>query len=690
MPEARICLSCGHANPWDAEVCEVCSAPLERRVEKTVALPEGTVLKNKYAIVRLLGHGGFGLTYLIQDTVLMARRVLKELFPEGSRRDGLRVVLPRDLRGDRFTDLKVGFLKEAQVLARFSHPYIPSVFEYFEDNGTVYYVMEFIEGDPLSKLFQKHSMLNVPKSLRLTLEILDILDMLHENGILHMDIKPDNILMPPKVNHVVLIDFGSAVEIGSGEKPGTVTPGYSPPEQAGVRDDPLGPWSDLYAVGATLYQMLTGQVPPSATDRAMGVELMLPHQLNPRIPEEVSQVVMQFLQMDPQERFQNVVEAREAIEDTGILHDGSSGTPVTPSRRRGSSVLERLRARRARRKEARSQRRSQSQQHRPKENPSRPSTTSPDTLPPPQTPVYQFLNPKRVSRSRVVPVAATMFGQDLFVVWSDQRGSLYNAETLQEERFSHLPHKTLPTSVAFSPKGWFATGETAGVIRVWSTANFQYRLTLKGHTSWITDLRVGLEPSWLVSSDASGTLIVWDIAKKKVSYTGKVGKSWGLLATMISPRILLYADVRGHVVLLDIRRKEKVHEITVKGPFLSAGLHRLSMKLFLGTPKGELVVINLHDLQEEKRWKAHVSAIRAVVTFSDLPLWCSLDDEGTIKIWEEYAERASFQRKAPSPLTAIPVKDIGMLILSTTGEVIQGTIKGPEALFSFGEHPKDV
>ncbi len=674
--DVRICMSCGHANPPDADVCEVCSAPLERRAEKTVALPEGTILRNKYAVVKLLGHGGFGLTYLVQDTVLLARRVLKELFPDGSRRDGFRVVLPRDLRDERFVELKTRFLREAQVLARFSHPYIPAVFEYFEDNGTVYYVMEFVEGDSLAKLFQKHAVFNVQRALRLTLEILDILEVLHDEGFLHMDVKPDNILLPPKVNHAVLIDFGSAVAYEKGERPGTVTPGYSPPEQAGVLDAPLGPWSDLYAVGATLYQMLTGQIPPSATDRKMGVELLSPRELNPRIPEGVSDLVMRFLAMEPEERFQSVDEARRAIEDLGLV-DGERPSSVTP-RRRGPSVLERIRARREARKAQREKRRlSRRRKEAPLEDDAETSRT-PEQVPTTSAKSYRFVVTHRVDRARVMPTAFAHADSHVFVLWSDHTGRLYRADELLEERFVHLAHKTLPTAVVFSQKkGWFATGEASGVIRVWSTASFHHRFTLKGHPGWITVLRVGLEPQHLLSGDSRGHVILWDLDGKKVRYHGRLGDSWILIAEMLSPRILLAADARGKVVLLDIRRKEKVHELGVQGAFVSAGVHRMTMKLYLGTTRGEIVTVDLHDLKEMGRIQAHVSAVRAIVTYPEVPVWCSLDDEGTCKVWQGGDEVAVIHRAVGQPLCASASGKGALLVLTTTGQVVRGMLKGP-------------
>jgi len=666
--DVRVCMSCGHVNPPGAEVCEVCSAPLERRVEKTVALPEGTVLRNKYTIVKLLGHGGFGLTYLVQDTVLLARRVLKELFPEGSRRDGFRVVLPRDLRDERFVDLKVRFLREAQVLARFNYPYIPKVFEYFEDNGTVYYVMEFVEGDSLAKLFQQHTVFNVPRALRLTLEILDVLEVLHEEGFLHMDIKPDNILLPPKVNHAVLIDFGSAVEYEKGEKPGTVTPGYSPPEQAGVLDAPLGPWSDLYAVGATLYHMLTGQVPPSATDRKMGVDLLSPRELNPRIPEGVSDLVMRFLAMEPQERFRRVNEAREAIEDLGLVEGDRTATP--PTRRRGDSVLERIRMRREARKVQREEHRSVRQ--------ARPSPTVSPTVEPAGKSPYQFVITHRVERARVMPTAFAHADSHVFVLWSDHTGRLYRVHELLEERFVHLAHKTLPTAVVFSQKkGWFATGEASGVIRVWSTASFQHHITLKGHPGWISSLGVGLEPQHLISGDSRGQVILWDLESKKVQFNERLGISWILVAEMLSPRILLVADARGKVALVDIRRRERVHELQVQGTFISAGVHRLTMKLHMGTTRGEIVTVDLHDLQEVGRFQAHVSPVRAVVTFPEIPVWCSVDDEGTCKVWEGNTEVGVIPRAVEQPLGVAASGKGALLVLTAGGQLIRGMLKGP-------------
>lgn len=681
--DVRICMSCGHTNPPEAEVCEVCSAPLERRVEKTVALPEGTILRNKYAIVKLLGHGGFGLTYLVQDTVLLARRVLKELFPEGSRRDGFRVVLPRDLRDERFEELKNRFLREARVLARFTHPYIPAVFEYFEDNGTVYYVMEFVEGDSLAKMFQRHTVFNVQRALRLTLEILDILEVLHDEGLLHMDIKPDNILLPPKINHAVLIDFGSAVEYEKGERPGTVTPGYSPPEQAGVLDAPLGPWSDLYAVGATLYQMLTGQIPPSATDRKMGVDLLAPREVNPRVPEEVSDLVMRFLEMEPEKRFRHVDEAREAIESLGLLEGESRSTTGTTGQRRGPSVLERIRARREARKSARERRSSRSRREKQelsttgeREQEGKEKAVA-SSSPGVSLNTYKFAVTERVERPRVMPTASARVGDQVFVLWSDHTGRLYRADTLREERFVHLAHKTLPTAVTFSQKGWFATGEASGVIRVWSTASFQHRFTLKGHPGWISTLRVGLEPHHLISGDSRGHVILWDLEEKKVRFTARPGSSWVLAAEVLSPRILLYADARGVIALHDIRRKEKVHELRLRGSFVSAGVHRVAMRLYLGTARGEIVIVDLHDLKEEGRFKAHVSSVRAIVAFPDVPVWCSFDDEGTCKVWQGKEEVGVIHRAVGQPLLAAPLEGGGLMVLTTSGQVVRGVLKGP-------------
>jgi formylglycine-generating enzyme required for sulfatase activity len=241
----------------------------------TQALPAGTRLE-EFVIERVLGAGGFGITYLAMDTHLGRKVVIKENLPAQFcfRNPSSMSVSPRHTHGDdadNFLWSLENFSKEASMLASLDHPGIVKVLRSFQALGTAYFVMPYVEGVALDELAkQRQGKPFTEAELRGLLErVLSALGYLHERGIYHRDIKPGNILITSEGNSV-LIDFGSARQRLS-ERSMTVveSAGYTPFEQLQSRGN-VGPWSDLYALGATLEKILTGEAPPKAADRVMG------------------------------------------------------------------------------------------------------------------------------------------------------------------------------------------------------------------------------------------------------------------------------------------------------------------------------------------------------------------------------------------------------------------------------------
>jgi TPR repeat protein/serine/threonine protein kinase len=238
------------------------------------SLPPGTRLE-EFVIERVLGSGGFGITYLARDARLGRHVVIKENLPvQFCYRDPRSfTVAPRHSGsddGDNFRWSLDNFAREAAMLAGFDHPGIVKVLRSFEAFGTAYFVMPFVEGITLDDLIkhrrEKGRGFSEEELLGLLSRVLDALGHLHSRGIYHRDIKPGNILITTD-GVPVLIDFGSARQLVS-ERSMTVieSPGYTPFEQLQSRGN-VGPWSDLYALGGTLYKMITGQAPPKAMDR---------------------------------------------------------------------------------------------------------------------------------------------------------------------------------------------------------------------------------------------------------------------------------------------------------------------------------------------------------------------------------------------------------------------------------------
>lgn len=235
-------------------------------------LKTGAIIDNRYEIKRYISSGGFGNTYEGFDNRLKAQVAIKELFlsticSRGS--DSRSVVVSNPQNNNNFEAHKRRFVREAQRLCRFTHPNIVRVIDVFEANGTAYFVMDYVEGMPLSRFTLPMQEKRLMKYLD---QMLSALEHVHSKGILHLDLKPGNIMIDSNDN-AILIDFGASKLIDSSDytdnNASTVnayTPGYAPLEQMSGDTDSLGPHSDIYALGATLYMLLSGSKPALPAD----------------------------------------------------------------------------------------------------------------------------------------------------------------------------------------------------------------------------------------------------------------------------------------------------------------------------------------------------------------------------------------------------------------------------------------
>ncbi len=234
-------------------------------------LPPGTRLDH-YVIRDVIGSGGFGITYRAEHTVLGKNYAIKEYFPQAfSYREG-KTVRPTTSSGPTYHWGLERFTTEARALARFKHPAIVDIASIFEANGTAYIVLGYERGGPMSDWLRRIGRLPTQEDLdRIVDPLLSALDEIHQDGLMHRDIAPDNILIREN-GAPVLIDFGSAresVRNASHAMSAIVKHGYSPPEQYSSRSDLQGAWTDIYALAATLYRAMTGETPPDATERIM-------------------------------------------------------------------------------------------------------------------------------------------------------------------------------------------------------------------------------------------------------------------------------------------------------------------------------------------------------------------------------------------------------------------------------------
>ena len=237
------------------------------------ALPRGYHL-HWYLLERVLGQGGFGITYLARDTNLDQRVAIKEYLPidVATRRNDATVRARTEAHDERYHWGLERFIREARTLARFDHPNIVRVLSVFEFNNTAYMVMRFEEGSNLAATLEQRGTLPEGELLRILLPILDGLELVHNAGFIHRDIKPDNIHVRAD-GSPVLLDFGSARQPVAHSPSMTilVAPGYAPFEQYYSSGESQGPWSDIYGLGATCYRAICGAPPMDAIARSKGV-----------------------------------------------------------------------------------------------------------------------------------------------------------------------------------------------------------------------------------------------------------------------------------------------------------------------------------------------------------------------------------------------------------------------------------
>ena len=298
-------------------------------------LADGTLLQNgKYRIERSIASGGFGNTYIVTNTVFNERLAMKEFFIMGiSEResDHTTVAVSNTINREQFDTLKEKFKKEALRLRKLHNPHVVKVHDLFEENGTAYYAMELIEGVSLAeRLKTTGKPIAETEVYSILRQLLDALEEVHGMGIWHLDLKPGNVLID-KDGRAVLIDFGASRQLKSNEGYSTTstamcyTPGYAPTEQIEQNLDRIGPWTDIYALGATLYNLLTGRKPPSTSEIQDGAPFVFPQPVR----ERTSTLIQWMMSPNRSKRPQSVNEIRQFLKAPLKTESSAVGNEVT-------------------------------------------------------------------------------------------------------------------------------------------------------------------------------------------------------------------------------------------------------------------------------------------------------------------------------------------------------------------------
>lgn len=303
-------------------------------------LQSGTNLcDGKYTIEAKIGEGGFGITYKAIQNGLNRVVCIKEYFPAGkcTRATKKNTVFVQGTSEQVFEKYRQAFVREAKMLATLHHPNIVEVLDVFDENNTSYMVMTFVKGKSLQQIVETRGKLPYPETVNYIAQITNAVGYIHDHHILHRDIKPDNIMITADFK-AILIDFGSAREFEQDKTQvhtSMLTHGYAPTEQY-TANSRKGSYTDIYAIGATFYFVLTGQVPMESAAR-LTEQMPSPKDLVPEIPEEANRTILKAMQLKAENRHQTVHEFMDDIRNVkpSVLVDETiGGSPQQPTSKR--------------------------------------------------------------------------------------------------------------------------------------------------------------------------------------------------------------------------------------------------------------------------------------------------------------------------------------------------------------------
>lgn len=318
--ESKFCVYCMQTVD-NSEFCSNCGKSQSAYVAAPHYLKHGTILNGKYLVGAVLGEGGFGITYIGKDISLDMKVAIKEFFPSGivnrNNTSSNEITSHAGKSEESFDKGKDSFLSEARTLAKFSSdPSIVSVYDFFSENNTAYIAMEYLEGTDLKDYIAKNGKMSFEKAVSLVAPVMKGLSKVHSQGLIHRDISPANIMILND-GQVKLLDFGAARDVsGADEKSLSILlkPGFAPEEQYRTKGK-QGPWTDVYALSATMYKMLTGVTPEDAMNRIFSDELKSIRELNPNVTAEQEAVILKGMAIHQENRYQNTDELYAACQD---------------------------------------------------------------------------------------------------------------------------------------------------------------------------------------------------------------------------------------------------------------------------------------------------------------------------------------------------------------------------------------
>jgi len=613
-----------------------------------------------YSIESVLGAGGFGITYLAHDSKLGTRVAIKEYFPQdlARRNEQMTIVPSSSAAAESFEWGRRQFLKEAQALAQFKHNNIVRVLSFLELNGTAYMIMEYEQGQGLLDYICAKGQPDERMLLQVFLPILNGLQAVHRAGLLHLDIKPDNIYLradgPP-----MLIDFGSARQVARGADtagPVALTPAYAAIEQYPGKGK-QGPWTDIYSIGASLYRCISGSDPVDALTRDQAARQHKPDPLTPATQLEqggyssyVRECIDWAMQVEPSRRPQGAVELQDALmgrghpqrkpaqpvvaprPDADTQPDGAAAVPAAPMRLNLWRVAQ---------------------------------VTVVGLIV--VVGILVFFNYRDYSEQpKALPVAASAAAKTApdsgaTAVQVEPKPPQPTAGAVEEPVFYYAhpiklartvkAHRGSVNTLALLANGaLLASAGTDGAIKIWDMQGGKLLRTLKGQRRGVNDMAASPDGSLLVSAGNEGNLFLWDPASGKRLATLK-GHASAVFAVAYSPdgRWLASAGRDQNIILWDMNTRR---------PAKSFDGHEDSVLALAFAPKSDWL-LSADESGQMKRWAvgsgkefssfaSHVGQPIAAVAISPDGQWfASAGGDKQVRLWNAQTEQQKRSMAGP-------------------------------------------
>ncbi len=331
----NLCYRCFCEKPIKEKPCPKCGYKYNPSATSQNYLSPGSLLHNRYIVGIALGAGGFGITYKCLDTKIGGICAIKEYFPSNFalRTNANRSVLVAEQNLERYNKIMKRFVEEAELVKKLNHRNVIKIYDSFFENNTAYYVMEYCDGIDLRRYTNNFSRkLEYEEGMNLLYQIMNGLEYIHAKGILHRDIAPDNIYVT-KNNYVKILDFGSArseMDQFNRELSVIVKVGYAPIEQYGGHGK-QGPYTDIYALGATFYHLFTSKMPIESTQRVAEDNLEEFSRLRPDLPDNLKYCIEKSMELTTAKRISSIAEMKSILElDNKPSKNNKIAPPILP------------------------------------------------------------------------------------------------------------------------------------------------------------------------------------------------------------------------------------------------------------------------------------------------------------------------------------------------------------------------